>query len=138
VTSYLDDPRLERAEATWFEAEQADKRGEGPLARAHYAKASDLYGEVAFEVPHEPHFREIRGVWAIAAVSMAAKARMFERAVELAERFLSDVDTLIDRDRAQLVRMLYAYRPVRQTTSVVVVKPNDPLATWRAEIRRAA
>jgi hypothetical protein len=102
MTDFLEDPRLERAEAAWLEAEQDERRGELSGARSRYADASQLYAEVVFSMPIKPELAETRGMWAVGAVSMAARAGQIERAAELAERFLADTKAFAARERVAL------------------------------------
>jgi hypothetical protein len=135
MSDFLEDPRLVLAEDAWFEAERAERRGDLLQSSVCYERAANLYAEVVFAMPSEQSLRELRGVWAINAAVMTARARKHGRAIDLIDRFLVDGDSFIERDRLELQRMLEDYRKRADDRG-------SPRHTWlleqRARIRRDA
>jgi hypothetical protein len=107
VNAWMQDPRVEKAEADAFEAERAERRGDLAGARARHHVAADAFAAVALGVPAD--YPNTRSDLAIAAVASYARAGDFGRAIELARRMLAEGDALTDHGRRELLRLVREY-----------------------------
>lgn len=137
MTDFLEDPRIKQAEALYFQAELLERRGDLTDARDLYAKAAALYATVALMVPSD--LPRTRGLWAVAAVSVAARAGRFHFAIELAERFLAEPGSLTAGSHHELQTLLERYRLTCASAAVVApAARGNRLLAWRDELRGAA
>lgn len=103
----LDDPRLAESDAAAFEAERAERDGDLTAARALYARASARTAAVALELSAIPR---TRAILAVSAVCLAARAGRYDRAVDLAERFLAEPGALAREGATELHALLASYQ----------------------------
>lgn len=104
MTGFLKDPRGRRSEELAFEAERAHRAGDQERARALYAQAAELEGEVAREVPDaEPR---VRSVLAISAVALWLEAGRHDDAARAACEFLARPEALTEQGKAELEALL--------------------------------
>ncbi len=107
MTDVFDDPRLVESDGAATEAERAERDGDLSAARALYARASARTAAVALELSGLPR---TRAILAVSAVCLAARAGRYDRAVDLAERFLAEPGALAPEGVAELHALLASYR----------------------------
>jgi len=126
VNDVLEDPRLIESDAAAFDAERLEREGDLPAARALYATASARTASVALELTSLP---KTRSILAVSAVCLAARAGRYDRAVDLAERFLAEPGALSRDGIAELQDLLANYR-------TTLLRGRVPMATPSSRIRR--
>lgn len=100
--------QINDADSLFFKAETAEKEGDNNAARYYYMHAADCYAAEANAMQDMPN---TKGGLAVAAVECFARAKLFDKAVEWARRFLAEkpAGVLAQSARRELRDMLREY-----------------------------
>ena len=128
MSDVLEDSRLVESDDAASAAERLEREGDLPSARALYATASARTAAVALEVTGLPRTRSIL---AVSAVCLAARAGRYDRAVDLAERFLAEPGALSRDGVAELHELLANYRMTLQRGRTAAAPPASRIRRTR-------
>lgn len=137
MNDWFQDPRAELGEAKSRDAERAARRNRLDESYALYREAADAFTAVAVSVPLD--HPNTRGDLAVAAVACFGRAREFDRAVEIAQHFISQPGGISKGAHRELTLMATDYANMPRITPVAAAaKPSRPhLRTMRSRGRNA-